>query len=33
MPDGAHFSWNGAYRLSGFVLGTIADEWGFADQL
>jgi uncharacterized protein len=33
MPDGAHFSWNGAYRLSSFVLSAIADEWGFADHL
>ncbi len=31
--DGAHFTWNGAYRLSGFVLRTIAEEWGFADTL
>jgi hypothetical protein len=31
--DGAHFTWNGAYRLSWFVLNTIADEWGFADTL
>lgn len=33
MEDGAHFSWNGAYRLSGFVLETIAAEWGFTDHL
>ena len=33
MPDGAHFSWNGAYRLSHFVLSAIAEEWGFADRL
>ena len=33
MPDGAHFSWNGAYRLSGFVLEAIATEWGFTDRL
>ncbi|MBP1631716.1 MAG: hypothetical protein H6Q11_4 [Acidobacteria bacterium] len=33
MPDGAHFSWNGAYRLAGFVLGTIAEQWGFTDRL
>jgi lysophospholipase L1-like esterase len=31
--DGAHFTWNGAYRLSWFVLNKIADEWGFADTL
>lgn len=33
MEDGAHFSWNGAYRLAGFVLGKIAAEWGFTDHL
>ena len=33
MEDGAHFSWNGAYRLSGFVLEAIAAEWGFSDRL
>jgi hypothetical protein len=31
--DGAHLSWNGAYRLSWFVLNAIADEWGFAGLL
>ena len=31
--DGAHFSWNGAYRLSWFVLNVIAEEWGFTDRL
>jgi len=31
--DGAHFTWNGAYRLSWFVLNAIADDWGFADRL
>jgi hypothetical protein len=33
MEDGAHFSWNGAYRLSGFVLEAIAAEWAFTDHL
>jgi len=33
MDDGAHFSWNGAYRLSGFVLEAIAADWGFTDRL
>jgi len=33
MEDGAHFTWNGAYRLSGLVLETIAAEWGFTDHL
>jgi hypothetical protein len=31
-PDGAHFSWNGAYRLSEHVLETMAPDWGFADR-
>jgi len=31
--DGAHYSWNGAYRLSAFVLEAIAADWGFADRL
>jgi len=31
--DGAHLTWNGAYRLSWFVLNKIADDWGFADRL
>jgi len=31
--DGAHLTWNGAYRLSWFVLNVIADEWGFTDRL
>jgi hypothetical protein len=31
--DGAHLSWNGAYRLSWFVLNVIADDWGFTDLL
>ncbi|MFH1329194.1 MAG: DUF459 domain-containing protein, partial [Actinomycetota bacterium] len=31
--DGAHITWNGAYRLSWFVLNVIAEEWGFADRL
>lgn len=31
--DGAHFTWNGAYRLSEFVLEAIASDWGFADRL
>jgi len=33
MEDGAHFSWNGAYRLSEFVLETIAADWAFTDRL
>jgi lysophospholipase L1-like esterase len=33
MEDGAHFSWNGAYRLSGFVLEAIAADWGFTNRL
>jgi lysophospholipase L1-like esterase len=33
MDDGAHFTWNGAYRLSGFVLEAIASEWDFTDSL
>jgi hypothetical protein len=33
MEDGAHFSWNGAYRLSEFVLRVIAGDWGFTDRL
>jgi hypothetical protein len=33
MEDGAHFSWNGAYRLSQFVLEVIAADWGFTDRL
>ena len=33
MDDGAHFSWNGAYRLSEFVLRAIATDWGFTDRL
>jgi hypothetical protein len=32
-PDGAHFSWNGAYRLSEHVLEIIGEDWGFADRL
>jgi hypothetical protein len=31
--DGAHFTWNGAYRLAWHVLGIIADDWGFTDRL
>jgi hypothetical protein len=31
--DGAHFTWNGAYRLSEFVLETIAAEWDFEEHL
>jgi len=33
FPDGAHFTWPGAYRLSDHVLGIIAEDWGFADRL
>ncbi len=33
MPDGSHFTWDGAYRLAWFVLNKIAEEWGFADRL
>jgi len=33
MEDGAHFSWNGAYRLSEFVLQAIGTDWGFTDRL
>jgi len=33
MPDGAHFTWNGAYRLSWFVLNMIAEDWDFTDHL
>jgi hypothetical protein len=29
FPDGAHFTWQGAYLLSDHVLGIIASEWGF----
>jgi hypothetical protein len=32
-PDGAHFSWNGAYRLAEHVLEIIGADWGFADRL
>jgi hypothetical protein len=32
-PDGAHFTWNGAYRLSEHVLEIIAADWGFAERL
>jgi len=31
--DGAHFTWPGAYRLSGYVLEIVAEEFGFADRL
>lgn len=31
--DTYHYSWNGAYRLSGYVLGIIASDWGFTDRL
>jgi hypothetical protein len=31
--DTYHYSWNGAYRLSEFVLETIAPDWGFTDRL
>ena len=31
--DTYHYSWNGAYRLSGYVLEAIAPEWGFTDRL
>jgi hypothetical protein len=31
--DGAHFTWNGAYRLAWNVIGIMADDWGFADRL
>jgi len=27
-PDGAHYTWDGAYRLSARVAGIIADDWG-----
>lgn len=33
FPDGAHFTWPGAYRLSEFVLGIIGGDWGFTDRL
>ena len=32
-PDGAHFLWPGAYRLSEYVIEIIADDWGIADLL
>jgi hypothetical protein len=31
--DGNHYDWPGAYRLTDYVLGVIAEEWGFTDQL
>lgn len=31
--DGAHFTWPGAYRLSGYVLGVVAEDFGFTDRL
>jgi hypothetical protein len=33
FPDGAHFTWPGAYRLSDHVLGVVAEDWGFEDRL